>query len=157
MLVKTKHFGEIDLDENKILTFENGIMGFEDCKRYTILYNNETEQRSSISWLQSLDEQGLALPIINPLLVMEDYSPNVEDELLDSIGELTADNLVVFVTLTVPSDITKMTSNLKAPIIINADTRKGCQIVAENADYVIKYPVYERFLKLKEAKEGTTC
>ncbi len=154
MLVKTKHFGEIDLAEDKILTFDNGILGFEDCKRYTILYNNEDGNRSAISWLQSLDEQALALPIISPLYVKEDYNPLVEDELLSGLGELTEDNLALFVTLTVPSDLTRMTCNLKAPIVINADTRKGCQIIADNADYMIKYPVYEIFQK---AKEGKIC
>ena len=64
MLVKTKHFGEIELAEDKVLTFENGILGFENQKHYTILYNNENETRSSISWLQSLEEPTLALPII---------------------------------------------------------------------------------------------
>lgn len=157
MIVKTKHFGEIDLAEDKILTFENGIMGFEDCKRYTILYNNESGERPVISWLQSLDEQGLALPVINPLFAREDYNPMIEDELLAGLGELTEDNQVIFVTLTVPKDLTKMTANLKAPIVINADTKKGCQIIVENSDYVVKYPVYESFARAKQEKEGKTC
>ena len=45
MLVKTKHFGEIDLGEDKILHFENGIFGFEEYKTYTILYDSEAEER----------------------------------------------------------------------------------------------------------------
>ncbi|MBQ9119633.1 MAG: flagellar assembly protein FliW [Lachnospiraceae bacterium] len=160
MLVQTKHFGEIDLAEEKILTFDNGIMGFEEYKRYTILYDSEKEaegKRPSISWLQCLDLKELAIPIINPLLVKEDYNPTVEDELLAGLGELTDENLVIFLTLTVPADITKMTSNLKAPIVINADTRKGCQIVAENADYQVRFPVYEQFKKNREEKEGNVC
>lgn len=152
MLVKTRHFGEIDLDEAKILTFESGILGFEECKKYTILYDNEEENQPVISWFQSLDEPGLALPVIYPSLVKPDYNPIVEDEILSSLGELTEENLVILLTLNVPSDLTKMTTNLKAPIIINADTKKGCQVVAENDDYVIKYNVYDIFKKAKEAK-----
>lgn len=154
MLIQTKHFGQIDLDEEKIIHFDNGIMGFEDYKKFTILYNNEKRDKPVISWLQSVDHADLALPVINPLFVREDYNPCVEDELLDAIGELTEENLVIFLTLTVPADITKMTSNLRAPIIINADTRRGCQIIVENQDYQVKYPVYEKFL---QAKEGKTC
>ncbi len=152
MLVKTKHFGEIDLDESKILYFEKGIMGFEDCKKYTILFDSEAEERPAISWLQSCDEPGLALPVISPLLVRPDYNPVVEDELLDSLGELTDENIVILLTLTVPADITQMTSNLKAPIIINSDNCKGCQVIVENADYQIKYKVYDFFNKAKERK-----
>lgn len=160
MLVQTKHFGEIDLAEDKIITFENGLMGFEEYKRYAILYDKEKEaegRKPAISWLQCLDLQGLALPIINPMLVKGDYNPVVEDELLKALGELNEENLVIFLTLTVPADITKMTSNLKAPIIINADTRRGCQIVAENADYVVRFPAYEQFKRFKDGKGGSVC
>lgn len=152
MLVKTKHFGEIDLDENKVITFEDGIIGFEDCKRYTILYNSEEGNRNTISWLQSLDTPELALPVISPLSVMADYNPIIEDDVLQPIGELTEENVIILLTLSVPSDITRMTVNLKAPLVINADTKKGCQIIAENPDYVIKYNIYEQVKKSKEAK-----
>lgn len=154
MLVKTKYFGEIELAEDKVLTFENGILGFEDQKKYTILYDNEKETRPSISWLQSLETPSLALPIIHPDLVKEKYSPVVNEEELKPLGELKEENQVIFVTLTVPPDLTKMTVNLKAPIVINADTRKGCQVIAENADYLVKFEVYKQFQKLKEAKGG---
>lgn len=152
MLVKTKHFGEIDLDENKVITFEDGIIGFEDCKRYTILYNNEEGNSSTISWLQSLDTPELALPVISPLSVMSDYNPIIEDDVLNPIGELTEENVIILLTLSVPSDVAKMTVNLKAPLVINADTKKGCQIIAENPDYVIKYNIYGQVKKSKEAK-----
>jgi flagellar assembly factor FliW len=155
--VSTKHFGEIDLDTEKVLRFENGIMGFEDCKRFAILYNNESGTRPVISWLQSLDEPGLALPVINPILVREDYHLIVEDELLSGIGELNEENQVIFVTLTVPKDLTKMTANLKAPIVINADTRKGCQVIVENSEYKVKYPVYECFARARQEKGGKLC
>ena len=145
MVIATKHFGEIELEEDKILTFEHGIFGFENCKRYTILYNGEDENSSVISWLQSLDEVSLALPIIQPSYVLENYNPFIEDELLVSLGDIKEENIVVFLTLTVPSDLTKMTSNLKAPIIINTANKKGCQVVVEDPNYIVKYPVYEIF------------
>ncbi|MFU0828746.1 MAG: Flagellar assembly factor FliW [Lachnoclostridium sp.] len=152
MLVKTKYFGEIDLTEDKIITFDQGIMGFEDLKRYTILYDSEGGKRPNISWLQCVDEQALALPVINPFLVKEDYNPVVEDELLKSIGEINEENLVILLALTVPTDITKMSANLKAPFIINADTRKGCQIIVENQDYEVKYYIYNILKKQKDEK-----
>ena len=65
----------------------------------------------------------------------------------------TEENTAIFLTLTVPSDITKMTTNLKAPIIINADTKKGCQVIAENPEYVVKYNIYDVIQKMKEKKE----
>lgn len=154
MIINTKHFGEIDLDENKIIYFENGILGFENYKKYTILYDDEDGKRPDISWLQSLDEPLLAIPVISPFIVKKDYNPEVEDELLRSLGNLTEDNIVVLVSVTVPSDIEKITANMKAPFVINADTKKGSQIIIENSDYLIKYEFYQQLMEYKAAKEG---
>ncbi len=151
MLVKTKFFGEVNLPDEKILTFDRGLIGLTDYKQFTILYDCEKEN-SNISWLQSVDEPTLALPVIKPWLVKEDYNPVVEDELLSHIGELTEENLVILLTMTVPSDIKKMSVNLKAPIIINADTRKGAQIIVENQDYEVKYKIYDVLNKEKGAE-----
>jgi flagellar assembly factor FliW len=151
MLVKTRHFGEINLEDNKVIYFENGILGFEDYKKYTLLFDDEDGERSDISWLQSLDEAALAIPVINPFLVKKDYNPSIEDELLKPLGELSEENIVVLVTITVPEDIKKITANLKAPFVINSDTRKGAQIIVDNSDYEVKYGFYNQ---LKAAKEG---
>jgi len=152
MLIKTKHFGEIDLEETKIITFEHGIMGFEEYKRYTILYDLEEGDKTTISWLQSIEEPGLALPVINPLSIKPDYNPIVEDEVLKVLGEITDENLIILLTLNVPTDLTKMSVNLKAPFVINSDTCKGSQIIVENKDYEVKYNVYDVIQKLKVEK-----
>ena len=117
MLIKTRYFGEIDVDEAKILTFDDGLIGFENLKKFTLIYNNETEASSNVTWLQSLDEPLVAFPVINPFYVMTDYNPIVEDEVLIPLGELKEDSTAIFLTLTVPSDITKMTTNLKNYLI----------------------------------------
>ncbi len=154
MLVNTKHFGKIELDESKIIHFENGIIGFEDYKDYTLLYDDEGDERPDISWLQSLDEVALAIPVISPFLVKPDFNPEVEDELLKPLGELTEDNIVVLVSITVPSDIEKISANIKAPFIINSSTRNGAQIIVENPSYEVKYRFYEQLKARKAEKEG---
>ena len=154
MKVQTKWFGEIDTSEDKVITFEKGIIGFESYKKYMIVFDAQKEAESSIMWLQSLDDAALALPVMKPELVKEDYDPVVEDELINTLGENIKDaQLVVLVTLTVPSDITKMTCNLKAPIIINADTMKGIQLIADNDDYQVRMPIYD-ILDSKKEKEN---
>ena len=154
MKVQTKWFGEIDTSEDKIITFEKGIIGFESYKKYMIVFDAQKEAESSIMWLQSLDDAALALPVMKPELVKEDYDPVVQDELINTLGENFKDaQLVVLVTLTVPSDITKMTCNLKAPIIINADTMKGIQLIADNDDYQVRMPIYD-ILDSKKEKDG---
>lgn len=153
MLVKTRYFGEIDLDEEKVITFENGLAGFEQYTKYTILYDSEKETRPAISWLQSLEEKDLAFPVIDPITVKEDYNPIISEELIAPLGELNDENLVVLLVLTVPSDVKNVTANLKAPLIINADTKKGLQFVVENADYEIRYRVYDALAGEKKEDE----
>lgn len=157
MLVQTKYFGEIDLTEEKILTFENGIMGFEHLTKYTILFDTEKGEEGDIMWFQSVEEPSIALPVINPLIVKPDYNPQVNEEILQTLGDLNQENLCILLTLTVPNDLTKLTANLKAPLIINADTRKGCQVVVENTDYPIKYNVYDAIQKMKAEKGAASC
>lgn len=153
MLVKTKFFGELELPEEKLITFERGLIGLGDYTQFTLLYDREKEN-SNISWLQSTQEQSFALPVIQPALIKEDYNPTLEDELLEPLGELTEENLAVFVTLSVPENIEQMTVNLKAPLIINADTRKGAQIIADNPDYEVKYKIYDILKQKQQEQEG---
>lgn len=139
MKVDTRVFGEIDIEEEKILTFEDGIIGFPDLKRFAIVFDEE--KKSEISWLQSLDEPVFAMPVMNPLVIKKDYNPTVEEELLKSLGNLMPDNMLVLVTVTVPQEIEKISMNLKAPIVINADERKAAQVIVEGEE--VKYPIYD--------------
>ena len=151
MHISSRLFGEIDIDDSKIISFDNGIIGFDDCKHFTVLYDSEKEGHSSIMWLQSVEHPELAFPVADPMNITEDYNPIVEDEWLSSIGEIEKeDDLYVLAILTVPSDLTKMTANLKAPVIINTRTMKGCQLIVNNEEYEVRYNVYDYVQKLKK-------
>ena len=153
MLVKTRFFGEVDIEDEKILTFDNGIMGFEDMKRWTLIYDIEKGSEGPISWFQSLDMAELALPVINPYTVTAVYEPVVEDELLKPLGEFKDEELVTFLTITIPSeDPSKTTANFRAPILINPVNRKGMQVIVNNEDYPIKFSIYESVQKMKAEK-----
>lgn len=153
MTIKTKLFGEIGVNEDKKIHFENGIIGFSELKNYLIIYDEEKGDKAKISWLQSVEEPGFAIPVINPLFVKADYNPTVNDELIKPLGELNPEEMLVLVTVTIPAKLEGITVNLKAPIIINALTKKACQIVVENEEYLVKYPIYE-ILKMQQEKVG---
>ena len=153
MVVKTRIFGEIVIEESKIITFVNGIVGFPELTQFALIYDEEKGKTAGVRWLQSVQEAEFAIPVIDPLMVMEDFNPEVDDELLRPIGELNPDEMLVLVTITVPSDLKQMTVNLKAPIIINAKECKACQIIAEGEKYQVKYPIYEILQANKKAGE----
>lgn len=152
MNLQTRLFGEIVIDENKVINFSDGMIGYYDLKRFMIIHDVE-KPNSKMLWLQSLDNPDMAFPVIDPLVVREDYNPIVEDELFKNIGEIVEDEILVLTTITVPSDITKMSANLKAPIVINTSTMKGCQIIVENEDYPVKYYIYDILKARKDAKK----
>lgn len=152
MRLNTRLFGEIEVAEDKIITFPNGIIGFSDMTRFTLIYDEEQGTGAGIRWLQSLDEPAFAMPVMDPLMVKADYNPDVEDELLSNIGRITGDNLLALVTVTVPADLTKMSVNLQGPIIINVDERKACQVIVDSERYPVKYPIYD-ILQARKAGE----
>ena len=152
MNVKTIHFGDVEIDDSKVITMDNGLFGFENYKKYVLLYDSSSDEIPNIQWLQSLDEELLALPVMIPTTVVPDYNPVVEDETLASLGEWKEEDVSMLVTVTVPEDIKKMSINLKAPIVINTTTMKGCQVVAENPEYEVKHMIYE-LLEAARAKE----
>ena len=59
-------------------------------------------------------------------------------------------DILIFTTLSIPSELTKMTANQKAPIIINAEGKKAMQVIVENEDYQVKFNAYEAIQKMKE-------
>ena len=154
MVAKTKLFGEIDINDEKVILFEQGLIGFENLKKFAILFDADHADQRNISWLQSLEEPTLAFPIIDPFLIREDYNPEIEDSGLATLGDLKEEDLNVLVTLSVPKDIKQMSCNLKAPIIINVETRKGAQLIAENNDYPVKYYIYDILDAKRQKKEG---
>ncbi len=150
MEVNTRIFGLIDIEDDKLIHFVNGIVGFPELTDFALIH--DTEKQGGIQWLQSMQEPQFAIPVMNPLDVLDNYNPQVEDELLKPIGGLDPDNMLVLVTVAVPSDLTKMSVNLRGPIVINADNRKACQVITEGDDYQVKFPIYD-IIKSRKAGE----
>ena len=125
MKATTRLFGEIEIGEEKIVTIEQGIIGFPNLNHFTLIFDSEKEEKSGIMWLQSLDDGEVAIPVLVPTELMPEYNPTVNNELLEGLGSLTPENIYVLVTVTVPKDIRRISVNLKAPIIVNTDTNRG--------------------------------
>jgi len=151
MTILTKVFGEVTIDNNKIIHFENGIVGFPELTDFALIYNEEQGNNAGIRWMQSIQEPAFAMPVMDPLLIKEDYNPVVDDEVLKPIGKFEIEELLILVTVTVPRDLKLMSVNLKAPLVINVTERKACQIILDSDEYKVKYPIYDI---LQAKKEG---
>jgi flagellar assembly factor FliW len=142
MQIVTKNFGEIAVDDEKLIHFPAGIIGFPDLTDFALIHDDE-KGSGNVHWLQSVQEAAFAMPVMDPLIVAPEYNPVVNDDLFGALGGHDEEEMIVFVTLTVPKDITAMSVNLKGPIVINGATRKACQVILEDKQYEIKFPIYE--------------
>ena len=152
MKLTTRIFGEVEVDDSKIISFPNGIIGFPDLKRFTLMHDEE-QGTNTIKWLQSIDEPNFAMPVMDPLVVCPDYKPMVDKEEVSTIGELDESEMLVLVTVTVPHDLKQMTVNLMGPFIINVKECKAVQTIVDNDEYPVKFPIYEILQKNKEAQQ----
>jgi flagellar assembly factor FliW len=148
MSFNAKRFGQIDVPEDKVIRFMNGIPGLE-CMRRSILI--KVEETMPFYWLQSVEDGDIALPVVNPLIIDETYSPSVEDSVFDELELDKEEDLLVVSVAVIPQDITKMTVNMAAPMLINIEKNIGRQVILDNSDYPMRLAIYETlFSKLKE-------
>lgn len=153
MKAKTRLFGTIDIEDEKVITLEGGMIGFPFLQKFTLIFDEEKEKKpTSIMWLQSMDEGEVAFPVMHPNEIKPDYNPTVNDEMLAPLGKLNDENTYVLVTVTVAAEAKEATVNLKAPIVINTDTKKGCQIIVED-DYPVKFNLYQAVQERKKKAE----
>ena len=143
MTVETRIFGEVTIDPEKIIHFEGGIIGFPDLTDFALIFDAEKGDNAGIRWMQSLQETNFAIPVMDPLLIKEDYNPTVDDEILKPIDFEKIEDILILVTVTVPKDLKLMSVNLKAPMIINVPERKALQVILDGDEYKVKYPIYD--------------
>ncbi len=149
MVAQTRFFGEVTIDDDKILNFPNGIIGFEHMRKFAIIYDIDKGSDTAVRWLQSMEDPYLAMPVIEPFAILDEYNPIIEDSILETIDNPKDEDMVVLLTLIISKDVTKVTANMKAPIVINSATCKGGQIIVENQDYDAKFNVYDAIQKRK--------
>lgn len=149
MVIQTKYFGQVEIDDSKVINFENGIFGFEDQKQFAVLYEGEAGD-NPFCWLQSVQEPYVCLPMIDPLIWFPEYQPELADEEILKLGELDSEVISVYTVTVVPENIEEMTTNLRAPIVINLATKKGAQIVTDEEQYQIRENLYNRIKDTRE-------
>lgn len=137
----TTRFGEIEVEEDLVITLPEGLIGFEDCTRYVVLHLDE---KSPFRWLQSLDDGAVAFPIIDPWDFMADYAPSISDA---DAAKLRIDRdspKLVFAVVTIPRNNPRgVTANLLGPLVINPVTRIGKQVIVADEQYHTKHSIMD--------------
>lgn len=152
MKANTRLFGAIEISDDKIIVLENGMIGLPEMKHFALIFDEEKKEGGIIKWFQSMDDPHTAFPVIDPTIIKADYNPVINNAILEPLGELNEDNTFLLTTLTIPNNLEKMSMNLKAPIIINTETRKGAQVIVED-DVPVKFMIYN-LLKSRKERAG---
>lgn len=135
--INTTRFGAIDIDENKIINFLEGIPAFETEHEFVIVpYSNDTP----FLFLQSVETPSLAFLMVDPFSFFGDYEFTIDDDVLDKLRIEKQEDILTFSFLTVhDGDVEKTTANLLAPIIINQNNCQGIQLILENTRYTTRH------------------
>jgi flagellar assembly factor FliW len=121
--VSTTRFGELQVNKEDIISFQEGLLGFESQKQFFVVDPGDS---TLILWLQSIDDGKIAFPVIEPKIFKPDYVAKLLPADMNSVELESLSQAKIYSILTIPSDITTMSANLKAPIVINNTKKIKC-------------------------------
>lgn len=140
MIIKTGRFGQITVGDDETILIPQGILGFPEYRRFCLV---DPGDETLILWLQSLEDPDIAFAVLEPKIFKSDYAARLSAV---ELRELKLDNInqsAVFGILTIPEDVTRMTVNLKAPLVINLKEQLARQVVLQENEYSIKHEMFK--------------
>lgn len=141
MKLTTKYHGVKEYKDEDVITFKKGLPGFEELKKYIIF---PAEENELFNILHSIENEELGLIVISPFELIKDYEFKLSDEKINELKITSPEEIMVINTVTLSSKLENITTNLKAPIIININERLGEQIILDNEKYKIKHPLLKK-------------
>jgi flagellar assembly factor FliW len=133
--VQTRWFGEMKVNTDDILYFDEGIPGFNSYKEYILIPHT---QESPFFFLQSIKKPELCFILINPFECFQNYDINLPKSVLDKLSINSINDLSVFTIVNLTDGLEKATTNLQAPILISKKDRAAVQIILDSEQYNIK-------------------
>lgn len=136
MNIITTRFGEIEVDETKVIEMRGGILGFEHLKKYALHIQDE---KNPFWWFQSLDDGAIAFVVINPFVAKADYEPVLDDSDTQLLEIANAEDVVMLAIVTIRQTPFMVSVNLRAPIVINAKKKIAKQVVLDDQTYPVQH------------------
>lgn len=134
--IDTSRFGSIDVPEDSIVEFPEGLVGLHDFRRFVLI----DRPNSPMRWMQSMEVPELAFLVADPQMFVTDYRAEVPGTELETLGETNSDELAVGVICTIPENPSEATVNLRAPLVVDIRSRRGKQVVLTDSEYAIHHP-----------------
>ena len=141
MRINTINFGELEIPEDSVIAFDDGLPGFPQLHRFVVL---EMEDIKPFQYLQALpddDTPPIALYLINPFMVDSSYEFRLTDSDMEAIKSTNSAELTIYTVVTIPTDPSEATVNLMAPVVINKKDRRGRQVILHDSKYSVRHPL----------------
>ncbi len=127
MKIQTSRFGEMEVPEETFITFPSGLVGFPAFQRYVVF---DAGEDCAYQWFQAVDEESLALIIVDVHMVDPEFHLKLSDEGLAQLDLGETDSVMILAIVSIPpGNPEQATANLRAPLIINLRTRIGKQVI----------------------------
>ena len=141
MIISTSRFGQVELKQEDVLNFPEGLLGFADLRKFVLLDDPSDE---IFAWLQSCESAQIAFPVLEPELFAASYKANLTKGDLEAL-KMTAQVKARYLSIvTIPDDPTQMTANLKAPVVINVAEKIARQCVLQDNNLAIREPIFTK-------------
>lgn len=138
MEINTTRFGNINLEDAPMINMRGPILGFEHLNRYTLIHQKED---SAFWWLQSVDDGAVAFVVVNPFLIKDNYAPELRDDDVALLEIKDQSDVQLLVVVTIRSNPTQISANMRAPIVINLKEKLGKQIVLDDDSYDVQHRI----------------
>lgn len=137
MEIRTKGMGIVKIEDEQIITLDEGFYGFENFRKFAVL----DSQEPPFIWIQSLEDEELAFIAIDPFIFRPDYELDIDDGVLEFIGLASPADALVFALVTIPKDGSPITANLQGPLIINKKNKKALQAAVNSPKWKTKHDI----------------
>lgn len=139
MKIDTKFLGEIEIEQTEILTFEQGLLGLEEERKFVLL---PIDADLPLAILQSIEKKDIGFVVAFPFAFKKDYSFDISEDDLEKLEFEKAEDVLTYAIVTMKETLQESTMNLLAPLIINMDKKIGKQIVLQdNKSHPLRFPM----------------
>lgn len=141
MVIQTSRFGPVMFENDDVLNFPEGLLGFSDLRQF-VLVDDPTDE--IFIWLQSCETPEIAFPVLEPELFAHTYKVNLTKTDAENLKLLPNEKTKYLCIITIPDDPTQMSANMKAPIVINMDKKVCRQCVLQDNSLAIREPIFAK-------------
>ena len=124
MNLETTRFGNVEIEDDRVITFPSGMLGFSSYSKFVLL---QPDEQGVFFWLQSTEAPDLAFVVTDPALWIPDYQANIRKDQMEELGMSELAEAQVLVIVNKRDDV--ITSNLQGPLVVNVQGRTGMQLV----------------------------